>query len=296
MINLYIEFSDNTLRVLRLDKLKKISVKHEVNLSFSLSDETVLRKDKSDLIHEFEDAITEALKNDDESGNSDMKVTAGILIGTEQIFMNVTPVDFDEDNSSVSAHIIWELSNYFPDTYKDFNVRYYRLNNNNISENIDDTLLIAINKKKLEFIKMLCDSTDITIRNIEIDHIVIDKCLKEKYPEDIIGKTVLIIGIKKGRVDFSLLCDGEIRYYDFANLGGLNLKYPVVSQINLLNSLLFNIEKIFIYGEDSKNELKNFLLEQFENIGISSIKYEDNSEDTSFAPLYGLALKNVQNV
>lgn len=296
MINLNIEFSDNILRILRLDKLKKISVKHEVNLSFSLSDETILRKDKSDLIHEFEDAISEALKNDPESDNSDMKVTAGILIGTEQIFMNVTPVDFDEDNSSVSAHIIWELSNYFPDTYKDFNVRYYRLNNNIVSENIDDTLLIAINKKKLEFIKMLCDSTEITIRNIEIDHIVIEKCLKEKYPEDIIGKTVLIIGIKKGRVDFSLLCDGEIRFYDFANLGGLNLKYPVVSQINLLNSLLFNIEKIFIYGEDCNNELKNFLLEQFENIGISGIKYEDDTEDTSFAPLYGLALKNVQNV
>lgn len=293
MINLNIEFSDNTLRVLLLDKLKKISVKHEKNLSFSLSDETVLRKDKSDIIREFEDAISEMLKDYFENGNSETNVTAGILIGTEQIFLNVTPVDFDEDNSSVSAHIIWELSNYFPDTYKDFNVRYFRLNNNRVSENIDDTLLIAINKKKLEFIKMLCDSAEIAIRNIEIDHIVIEKCLKEKYPEDIIGNTVLIIGIKKGRVDFSLLSNGEIRYYDYANLGGTNLKFQVVSQINLLSSLLFNVEKIFIYGEDCNNELKDFLQEQFENIGISKIKYEDNSEDTAFAPLYALALKNV---
>ncbi|MEZ4688735.1 MAG: pilus assembly protein PilM [Ignavibacteria bacterium] len=292
MINLNIEFSDNTIRILRLDKLKRILSKDEVNISFSLSDETVMRKDKFDLIHEFEDAISEVLKKDPEIENNDANVTAGILIGTEQTFLNVTPVDFEEDNSSVTSHIIWELSNYFPDTYKDFNVRYYRLNNNRVSENIDDTLLIAINKKKLEFIKTLCDSSGIKIRNIEIDHIVIEKCLKEKYPDDIIGKTVLVIGIKKGRVDFSLLSDGEIRYYDYACLGGSNLKYLVVNEINLLNSLLFNIENMFIYGEDSNNELREFLKEQFENTGVFNINY-DNTDDTAFSPLYGLALKNV---
>lgn len=293
MINLNIEFSDNTLRILRLDKAKNILSKDEISLSFSLSDETILRKNKSELIHEFEDVIYEVLKKDTDSQNDLAGLTAGILIGTEQTFLNVTPVDFDEDNSSVSSHIIWELSNYFPDTYKDFNVRYYRLKNNRVSENIDDTLLIAINKKKLEFIKTLCDSSEIKIKNIEIDHIVIEKCLKEKYPEDIIGKTVLVIGIKKGRVDFSLLSDGEIRYYDYANLSGSNLKYLVVSQLKLLNSLLFNIENIFIYGDDSNNDLKNFLKEQFENTGVFDINYERDSEDTTFAPLYGLALKNV---
>lgn len=292
MINLNIEFSDNTLRVLRLDKLKKISLKQEINLSFSLSDDSVLRKDKSDLIREFEDVLSDMLKMDEKIDVNDRDITAGFLIGTEQTFLNVTPVDFEEDNSSVSSHIIWELSNYFPDTYKDFNIRYYRLNNNRVSENIDDTLLIAINKKKLEFIKTICDSSGIKIKNIEIDHIVIEKCLKEKYPEDIIGKTVLVIGIKKGRVDFSLLSDGEIRYYDHDNPGGSNLKQLVIKQINLLNSLLFTIEKIFIYGEDTNNELREFLKEHIECTDIFNIKY-DNTEDTTFSPLYGLALMNL---
>ncbi|MBP9192330.1 MAG: hypothetical protein KBF96_07250, partial [Ignavibacteria bacterium] len=94
MINLNIEFSDNTLRILRLDKAKNILSKDEISLSFSLSDETILRKNKSELIHEFEDVIYEVLKKDTDSKNDIAGLTAGILIGTEQTFLNVTPVDF----------------------------------------------------------------------------------------------------------------------------------------------------------------------------------------------------------
>ena len=34
------------------------------------------------------------------------------------------PVEFSDDKSNINSHILWELSHYFPENYKDFIVKY----------------------------------------------------------------------------------------------------------------------------------------------------------------------------
>lgn len=76
------------------------------------------------------------------------------MIEASQAFLNVLPVDFNEGKANINSHILWELSNYFPENGKDFIVKYYRLNNNYISKNIDEILLIALDKNKIDIIKI----------------------------------------------------------------------------------------------------------------------------------------------
>ncbi|HMS34710.1 MAG TPA: pilus assembly protein PilM [Ignavibacteria bacterium] len=288
MVNINLEFSGNILRALQLNDAKEVILKNEITLSFNLNDEFHSRKNKDSLIEEFEESISSIFNNEDQE-----QKTAGILIGTSQTFLNVMPVDFNEDAGSISSHILWELSNYYPESYKEFTIKYFRLNNNYLSDKIDDVLLIAISNSRLEFIKSLCDSCDVTIKNVEIDHFAVEKCLKEFYPAEIKNKSVLIIGSKSGRLDFSLVSNGLMRYYDYEVTEKSDYRNLLVRQINLLNSSLFNVERFFLYGDDKTASIRNFLEEQFQNIPVSFISHSGKNEDYGFAPLYGLALKNL---
>lgn len=288
MVNINLEFSGNILRALQLNDAKEVILKNEITLSFNLNDEFHSRKNKDSLIEEFEESVSSIFNNEDQEQR-----TAGILIGTSQTFLNVMPVDFNEDAGSISSHILWELSNYYPESYKEFTIKYFRLNNNYLSDKIDDVLLIAISNSRLEFIKSLCDSCDVSIKNVEIDHFAVEKCLKEFYPAEIKNKSVLIIGSKSGRLDFSLVSNGLMRYYDYEVTEKSDYRNLLVRQINILNSSLFNIERFFLYGDDKTASIKNFLEEQFQNIPVSYISHSGKNEDSGFAPLYGLALKNL---
>ena len=288
MNNINLEFSGNLLRVLQISSSGEILLKNEIIMSFNINDEIHLKKNKSEFADEFSESFIEIINNND----TEFK-TAGILIGSEQAFLNVTPIDFNEDKSAISSHILWELSNYFPDSYKDFNIKYYRLHNNQLSENIDDVLLIAINKKKLEFIRSLCDSVDIRIKNVEIDHFVVEKYLNENFQGEISDSTVLVIGCKNERLDFSLIEKKILRFYSFDIIERSDFKNSLIRQISFLNSYLTGIQKTFLYGDESSVKVRNFITEQFQNLPVSFLNLPGNNEDSRFSPLYGLALKNI---
>ena len=287
-MNLNLEFSGNVIRAIGLNESGEIVLKEELSLSFNLNDEQVTRKNKEDLTAEFEESMNRMLEEEE-----DREVKpAGILIGTGQTFLNVSPVDFNEDAGSITSHILWELSNYYPDNYKDFNIKYYRLNNNYLSDNIDDVLLIAINRKKIEFIKQLCDSGNIKVKNVEIDHFAVEKCLKEHYGNEINNKTILITGCKNGRLDYSLIVNGSMKYYNYDLTERSDYRNLLISQMNILNSSAHIPERYYLYGDGSTADVRDFLETQF-HIPVSIISYSGRNEDSAFAPLYGLALKNL---
>ncbi len=228
MSNLNLEFSGNTLRVLQLNETRDIIIKDERKLSFNILNEQTLKSKSADLISEFA-VIIKSVLNDDSN-----EQRAGVLISTEQTFLNVFPVDFNEDQSSINSHILWELSNYYPETYKDFNIKYYRLNNNYFNENIDEALLIAIDKNAIGFIKVLCNGSNIKIRNVEIDQFAVEKCVKENYPEEI-KNTILIIGCKNNRLDFSVIARGYLKYYDYEIFEGKKFRNLLIRHLNIYN-------------------------------------------------------------
>lgn len=286
---LILGFTENILKVLRLNDSKEIILKDRFSLSFNINDETYLKRNHDELISEFSGYIFNILKNESPEEN-----TASVVIDTAQTFLNVIPVDFNEDHNNINSHILWELSNYFPEKYKDFKIKYYRLNNNNRNEGIDDVLLIAIDNNKINFIKKLCNASNVKIKNIEIDQFAVEKCLKENYKSDILNKNILIIGCKNSRLDYSLISNEELKYYNYDLSEVNNYKTSLVKQMNFFNYTFSNktIGHIFLYGNENLDNVKNFLEVEFPNLKISTID-SLGLNDSSFASLYGLALKNI---
>ena len=197
MENINIEFSDDRFRVLQLNSLKEIILKEEVELGLNINDVKYIKRNKKEAVNIFSEKFSE-LPFGEENNIS----KACLLLNTPQTFLNVFPVDFNEEKNSVDSHILWELSNYFPETYKDYIVKYYKLNNNFLSENTDEVLLIAVDKNRIDVMKTLCNGCGVKIVNIDIDQFAVERCIKESYDGKFSGKNILLLPLWHHRAGY----------------------------------------------------------------------------------------------
>jgi len=286
-----IGFSGNNLRIMELGDSGEVSRLEEVILSFNLEDDVLLKKNRKEYFEEFSGVMKEVLDT-----SSLEPFHAGILIDTGLAFMNIIPVDLSEGKSNINSHLLWDLSNYFPDSYKDYSVKYIRLNNHPVSDSIDEILLIAISKNKIEFLKNLCNNCNIIIQKIEIDQFAVEKYIKSRKQT---SDTALIIGYRNNRLDISLIIKGTLKYYDFELTERDNFKKSLLKQMNFFTGLSGNglINEINLYGEEKIKDLKNFLTESLGSLpdhGVKNIELlnDDVISESKYAPLYGLAISN----
>jgi Tfp pilus assembly PilM family ATPase len=294
---LSLSFNSDCIRLIELNPEKEIIFIDELEYDLKLENDFAIYIDNEVVISSLAEKVESILE-----GKKNVS-KAGVLIETSQTFLNVIPVDFNEEKSQINLHILWELSNYYPDSYKNFNIKYYRLNNLHVDANIDEVLLIAVDKSRIEFIKKVCKQSGLDVKIIDIDHFAIEKCIKEIYRNEQYSNYILI-GCKKNRIDFSLLVSGKLKYYDFAIINNRNLKKVISSKLKLFYSYFsdIDIKKVFIYGEDSCRQVKKYFEEtgklesEFINPFLNfKFKDEINLEESSlskFAPVYGLALKS----
>lgn len=289
MKNINLGFCGNNLRIMELSETGEVSRLEEVTLSFNLENDKLLKKNKKEYLEEFSEIMH------DITDASLEPVEANILLDTGLAFLNIIPVDFSEKNSNINSHILRDLSNYFPDSQKDFNLKCIRLNHHTVSESIDEVLMIAVSKIKTEFLKSICNSCNIIIKKIEIDQFAVEKYIRIKKKP---AKAFLIIGYRNNRLDFSLILNGVLKYYNFEITERNNFKLSLLRQLNFFtgNFGSMKISDISIYGEEKITELNDFLKECIRSIpglGINvDLLYDTGIHESKYAPLYGLAVSS----
>ncbi len=275
---------------MELSETGEISRLEEVTLSFNLENDKLLKKNKKEYLEEFSEMMH------DITDASLEPIEANILIDTGLAFLNIIPVDFSEKNSNINSHILRDLSNYFPDSQKDFNLKCIRLNHHTVSESIDEVLMIAVSKIKTEFLKSICNSCNIIIKKIEIDQFAVEKYIRIRRNP---AKVFLIVGFRNNRLDFSLIINGVLKYYRFEITERNNFKLSLLRQLNFFTENFggLKISDISIYGEEKITELNDFLKECIRSIpglGINvDLLYDTGIHESKYAPLYGLAVSSV---
>lgn len=235
--------------------------------------------------------------------------TASVSIGTSQAFLITLPIDYSEGKLSINSKIYWELSNYFPDNYNDFVINTYRLNNVLPGKESDDFLIIAVQKNTIEFIKRVFKMCNLELSVIDIDHFSAENSLRKNYEVQLEGRNVLLIGLKKGRIDYGYIENKKYKYYAYS-------KYYNDVEINLLltrkiNSMLSldqfsgGVDTIYIYGDDIKEEYIETLrklnlgpvniINPFSSVIASDLFLKDESlrkNSYKFTASCGVALRN----
>ena len=100
MDSINIEFSDDRFRVLQLNSLKEIVLKEEIELGLNINDVKYIKKNKKEAVNIFSEKFSELPFNEEYSISN-----ACLLLNTSQTFLNVFPVDFNEEKNSVDSHI-----------------------------------------------------------------------------------------------------------------------------------------------------------------------------------------------
>lgn len=300
MTSFSIGLSGNTLRLLGLDASGKITSTDTTRLSFDLGDDLLYTKNPESIVPEFVEHITSFVKNEELKS-----LKAGVTIDTSMAFINVIPLDLSETSGAVESHILWELSNFYPDTYKDFSKRFYKLGNPLFGGVIDEAIIIAIDRKKIRFIKNLCAQAGLQPKNIEIDHFAVEKCLTELFGRNVRNNNVIITSCSKKRIDSSLLANTSLKFYDYDHVLDRNPVKIIYEQLNKMKVKFpdISISEIFLYGEISSRAIANDIGNHLGGIKITHLDLfgearpdgKPKPDSSVYAPLVGLALKNLKN-
>lgn len=214
---------------------------------------------------------------------------AGLTISSSQAFTLMLPVDYSEGKQSINSKIYWELSNYFPDNYNDFLINTYRLNNVLPCKNSDDFLIIAVQKNTVEFIKRIFKICSLELSVIDIDHFSAENALRINYNEKLKGKNVLLVGLKRGRIDYGFIENGKYKFYahsKYYNDNEFNLSLTrKLSSVIRSEPISGRVDEMYFYGD----EIKDDTIESVQKQGLAAIHIINPFENMNASDIF---LKN----
>ncbi len=220
-------------------------------------------------------------------------------LGTEFTFLNVIPADANLTEQDLNEHLLWEVSQYFPDeSIGNFTVRGYRFGNSNVQR----VLLVAVKKEIISFLRVIADNLKLGVQIIDIDHFAVENCLRERISSvrsRYFYSNFILVGLKSSRVDVSIFRDYEFqRYFYHVISGESDMRYFLIKLIN--EHISAGFEKFIFYGEGFEKRLIDFisgmlgvkfsLLNPFESRLFLDIKANVESAHV-YAPNIGLVLR-----
>ena len=302
MKTIIIGISDRTLRFLGMSEKKEISFIESIDTTFSFTDCFKTGAYEDTLVNEASYVINNVLRD---LHTSSTKI--GVAIESTFAFLNIVPIDFNESVSNISSWILWDLSNYFPDNYKNFKVNYYKLHNKKFNSNVKDTLIVSFDNVILQVLVKIFYSGKLKFQLFDIDHFAVEKYLSSVYGEKIDSDSFLIIGCKRNHIDISMHNSEGLMHYDYLVFKDSGYKTKLKGKITgILETINYSPVKFsIIYGEDYSEDIYHYLSNELGNIKfhlpdpITEFKMQEHlknnekfkNEGNKFLPLFGLALK-----
>jgi hypothetical protein len=222
-----------------------------------------------------------------------------LILDSRLAFISVIPVDFSDEIDNTNSTLIWELSNFFPESYKNFKITYQKLQNTgNKYGTLGNTLLVAYHKQIAEITRRLSELTSIKFNKINFDVFTAGLYFQNACTGDFI-----CIGCKNDKTDISFYIGNKIRYFTSLYMKEKQSGYYYEEISHILNLPDFSdISSIFVYGEEpavsifgylNENRQKRqvlmpdpFINTEFDN-PYDKLK---NLQSFSFIPLFGTGL------
>lgn len=222
-----------------------------------------------------------------------------LILDSRLAYISVIPVDFSDEIDNTNSTLIWELSNFFPESYKNFKITYQKLQNSGDKHGtLGNTLLVAYHKQIAEITRRLSELTSIKFNKINFD--VFTAGL---YFQNTGTGNFICIGCKNDKTDISFYLGNKISYFTSLYMKEKQSGY-YYEEINHILSLpdFGDISSIFIYGEEPAVSIFGYLNENKQKRQVlmpdpfSDSEFDNpydklkNLPPFSFIPLFGTGL------
>jgi len=131
----------------------------------------------------------------------------------EPVFVDILPIDASLEGPTLKEHMRWELSQFFPGVgVQDFVVDAVPVADKKAKQ--ARSFIVGVRRGMIEFLQSVAAQLKLSIRFVDIDHFSAEKTLRLNYPETL-AETTLLLGVRHGGIDASLLVGGELADYRF---------------------------------------------------------------------------------
>lgn len=137
-----------------------------------------------------------------------------VALDTAGLFITTIPLPETSTREDIHRQVVWELQQFFPDVAPaDFVHDAYRLAVDH-THGTAEFLCVAARRQYTRTVQTMLVDRGFRLELVDADHFGAEHALRAGYPES--GqKVVLLAGVKKGRVDLSVLRNGTLAAYDF---------------------------------------------------------------------------------
>lgn len=292
MNNLIIEYSGSKIRILQANAERVIFIDQ---LEFIDSGFFYLEpKINNKKVSEFTELLISHLRKRNIIADS-----MTLVLDSKLAYINCIPIDFSDEAENINTSLIWELSSYYPDTYKGFKINYQKINPDNEElAFLGNALVIAYHKNIAEVTRRISEVSSLKINSVNFDVFTAGKFVNKH-----IRNNFITAGIKKERVDVMFYLNGSISYFMPLNIKDNNFDTAVKELLKLKSHPGFEeISDVYVYGEDSvqvfKNSLDSFksnlntvITDPFDVFKPDPLLTENRHDKLlphSFTPLFGL--------
>lgn len=292
MSDLYIEYSGNYIRMLQIENnvVKFIDQLEFVDSRYFYLEPKINHKK----INEVTELILNNLKR-----NNLFTDNIKFVLDSRLAYISCIPLDYSDEVENINSSLIWEISNFFPENYKNYKVTYQRIvHKNKELEHLGNTLIIAYHKNIAEITRRISEISSLKISNINFDVFSAGACLNNRS-----NKNYAALGCKKDRLDLSVYLNGKISFFLPVYVKD-NTKDVLQTEVYKILKLsgYEEVQDVFIYGDDVCPQVLNMLegfhwkykfrlTDPFKDYSVDSSLLEDRAEalnSFSFTPLFGL--------
>jgi Tfp pilus assembly PilM family ATPase len=187
-----------------------------------------------------------------------------IALDTSGLFITTIPLPETSTREDIHHQIVWELQQFFPDVAPtDFVHDAHRLAVDH-QHGVAEFLCVAARRQYARTVQSILDDRGFHLELVDADHFAVEHALRAGYPEAL-QKETLLAGVKKDRIDLSVLRNGTLAAYDFTTPEGPD---SLAAELSRQQELAPGIASIMVYGpaldDDTLAGLRNALTIQVE--------------------------------
>lgn len=257
MINTSINFTQKKIRLLCTDTKNEIIFLKEEDSNVDFSEDISIYNNNQEIVNELAEIITNTLKSENLPA-----LNSRVILDVNQFFINSVPVE-TFDIESLKSYVIWDISNFYPDTYKNFIVNYHKILSSETGGDLfNDYKILTISAKNncINFINELFLRCSLKIEKIDIDLFALNNIFKNNAEPG----SKLIMNCYKNRIDYLIMQGNSLVCYDYVYFKDNNFDIELENNIKRLNNRkeFEPVKNIYISGEDYSeyvlNEIKKF--------------------------------------
>jgi len=169
---------------------------------------------------------------------------AAVAIDTTHLVIQRIPMENPLPDGDVKSRIHWELQQMHPEEPPNEFITYVFTLAEHGEEGWNDVLSVSVRRRHARMLSHMLERMGTEVRVLDADHFSAQTAMQVNYPETAL-EYVALTAVKAGRLDISMIRNGELLSYEYAPVTTRN---DIVEKITAISQKHEELHSIMLHG------------------------------------------------